>query len=375
MTFTIITHVSHIQKDGKYYAYEPYVKEINLWLKYVDKVIIVAPLDTSRSISNIDICYEHNNIDFRPIPAFNVLNWKNRLKTLFRVLPIMSVIFKAYKQSDHLHLRCPGNIGLLGVLVQVFFPRKIKTAKYAGNWDPNSKQPRSYNFQKRMLSNTFFTKNASVLVYGNWKGQTKNIIPFFTASFSEIEIIKPVEKNLSGTMKLLYVGSFLKSKQPMLSLKVAEKLYKDGIEVVLNMFGDGDEKDNLTKYVQENSLEKIVKIHGNQPKEIIKQAYKDSHFLIFISKSEGWPKVIAESMFFHCLPISSKVSCIPYMLDYGKRGSLVEGNNIEEVTNEIISYMNNQEGYQEKVINAASWSQKHTLEHFEKKIKNMVVNE
>ena len=372
MTFTIITHVSHKQKDGKYYAYEPYVKEMNLWLKYVDKVIIVAPLDSLRSISNIDISYAHKNIDFRPIPAFNVLNWNNRLKALFRILPIMYVIFKAYRQSEHLHLRCPGNIGLLGVLVQVFFPRKIKTVKYAGNWDPSSKQPRSYNFQKRILSNTFFTKNASVLVYGNWKKQTKNIVSFFTASFSEVEIMKPVKKNFSGTIKLLYVGSLLKNKQPMLSLKVAEKLSKDKIDVVLDMYGDGEEKDRLTKYVHDNSLEKIIRIHGNQSKEVIKQAYKDSHFLIFISKSEGWPKVVAESMFFHCLPISSRVSCVPYMLDEGNRGSLVDGESIDEIVNEIISYMNNQEEYQEKVIKASSWSQKYTLEYFEREIKKIV---
>jgi len=375
MTFTIVTHVSHIQKEGKYYAYEPYIKEMNLWLKYVDKVIIVAPLDVSRSISNIDISYEHENIDFRSIPAFNVLNWKNKLKTLFRILPIMSVIFKAYRQSDHIHLRCPGNIGLLGALVQIFFPKKIKTVKYAGNWDPNSKQPWSYNFQKRILSNTFFTKNARVLVYGNWKRQTKNVTPFFTASFSETEIIKPVEKNLSKTIKLLYVGSFLKSKQPMFSLKVAEKLSKDGVDVVLDMYGDGEEKDRLTKYVKENYLEKIVKIQGNQPKEVVKQAYKESHFLIFISKSEGWPKVVAESMFFSCLPISSKVSCVPYMLDEGKRGSLVEGNNIEEISNEIIYYIKNDDNYQKKVKDAASWSQKYTLEYFEREIKKMVIDE
>ena len=42
--------------------------------------------------------------------------------------------------------------------------------------------------------------------------------------------------------------------------------------------------------------------------------------LIFISKSEGWPKVVAESMWWGCIPISKPVSCIPEMLGYGKRG-------------------------------------------------------
>ena len=44
---------------------------------------------------------------------------------------------------------------------------------------------------------------------------------------------------------------------------------------------------------------------GIRVKENIKKAYKRAHFLVFISKSEGWPKVVAEAMFWKCLPIST----------------------------------------------------------------------
>ena len=44
MTFCLITHVSHGFQNGEYYAYSPYVREMNIWAKYVDKMIVVAPL-------------------------------------------------------------------------------------------------------------------------------------------------------------------------------------------------------------------------------------------------------------------------------------------------------------------------------------------
>ena len=44
MTFCIITHVIHLQSEGKFFGYAPYVNEMNVWLKHVDKVIVVAPL-------------------------------------------------------------------------------------------------------------------------------------------------------------------------------------------------------------------------------------------------------------------------------------------------------------------------------------------
>jgi len=73
-------------------------------------------------------------------------------------------------QADYIHLRCPGNMGL-EALVQMLFPNKPKTAKYAGNWNPKSKQPWSYRLQKWILSYTFLTQNMQVLVYGEWSNQ------------------------------------------------------------------------------------------------------------------------------------------------------------------------------------------------------------
>ena len=46
MTFAIFTLVQHREKDGKYYGYAPYIREMNIWTKYVDDVIVVAPKST-----------------------------------------------------------------------------------------------------------------------------------------------------------------------------------------------------------------------------------------------------------------------------------------------------------------------------------------
>ena len=58
-----------------------------------------------------------------------------------------NTLYKSIKKSDVIHLRCPGNIGLLACFIQILFPKKNKTAKYAGNWDPKAKQPLSYKLQ------------------------------------------------------------------------------------------------------------------------------------------------------------------------------------------------------------------------------------
>ena len=109
--------------------------------------------------------------------------------------------------ADHIHLRCPGNVGLLGSLVQVFFPSKPKTAKYAGNWDPKAKQPLSYKIQKWLLSNTLLTKNMTVLVYGEWPNQTKNIKSFFTATYREADKKEIQIRKLEADIQFVFVGT------------------------------------------------------------------------------------------------------------------------------------------------------------------------
>jgi glycosyltransferase involved in cell wall biosynthesis len=280
------------------------------------------------------------------------------------------------KSSDHIHLRCPGNIGLLGAFIQLFFPSKPKTAKYAGNWDPKSKQPFSYQIQKWILSATFFTKKMKVLVYGAWPNQTKNIIPFFTASYFQSEIEEIPRKTFTSKVKLLYAGALTLSKQPLLSVKSAHKLIKEGYNIQLDLYGEGVMRTKVENYIKLHQLENSVLLHGNANKEQIKNAFQEAHFLIFISKSEGWPKVVAEAMFWQCLPISSNVSCIPYMLNSEERGSLVSAEiNEKEVSDIIVRYLNNEQVYQKKVINAQKWSQKFTLNRFESEIKKILNND
>jgi glycosyltransferase involved in cell wall biosynthesis len=372
MNFLIITHVNHKTQDGLYHAYAPYVLEMNLWIKHVEAVEIVAPFADLKKTS-IDIPYRHDNLILNEIPeiAFNTLF--NALRSIFKIPVILFAIFKACKRADHIHLRCPGNIGLLGSFVQILFPKKIKTAKYAGNWNPNARQPLSYKIQKWLLSNTFLTKNIQVLVYGNWPNQTNNVKSFFTASYSNSEIVAYKERNYHRKLRFVFVGSLVKGKRPLLAIKTIEGLSKQDYNVQLEIYGEGVLKMELEKYILENNLEKVISLHGNQPKDLVKEALRKSHFLVLPSKSEGWPKVIAEAMFFGAIPIATAISCVPYMLDYGNRGILISAK-LEDVVAKIENELMNVEALKLKSKKASIWSQNYTLDKFETEIAKLLYN-
>ena len=367
MRFTIFTHVEHNFVDNSYFAYAPYVREMNIWIDKFDQIEIVAPLSHT-SLTEVTLSYKHPNIKFNEIFAFNLLNLKSIIKS-FGILPFNCYrIFKAMYNSDHIHIRTPGNTGLLASIIQIFFPFKKKTAKYAGNWDPKSKQPWSYKLQKWILKNSILTKNCKVLVYGKWSDGNPNILPFFTATFKEDQLTDVILRNYDEPIQFIFVGSLVEGKRPFFAVALVDQLNKKGITSRLDIYGEGSLKNQLIKVSQDNSF---MKVHGGVSLPILKEIYKKAHFLILPSKSEGWPKAIAEAMFFGCIPIAPAISCVPFMLNYGKRGIIIE-QDLDQAVSKVLYYLENKSELLNISKRAGSWSMEFTLEKFEREIANLI---
>jgi glycosyltransferase involved in cell wall biosynthesis len=372
MTFLIITHVPHILESNLYFAYAPYVREMNIWAKKVDKLIVVAPLDLSKK-SAIDIHYEHANIEFIPIDSFDILGIKAAFNAIYKMPKISWTIFNAIKKADHIHLRCPGNIGLLGCFVQILFPHKTKTAKYASNWDIKSKQPLSYRLQRALLNNTFLTRNMQVLVYGDWENSTENVKSFFTATYYEKEKYAVEIRNTNQKpIRFIFVGTLTKGKNPYYGIEIVKSLNNSGIHATIDLYGDGILYEEIQAFVIEKKIQEFVFLKGNLTKESLIEVYKKTHFLVLQSGSfEGWPKVVAESMFWGCVPLAIPTSVVPQMLDGGKRGLLLTANLEVDIDNITIIIKDNVL-YEQKATEALAWSRKYTLDVFEEEIEKLI---
>lgn len=373
MRLLVISSAPIVQKDNQNHLYAPYEKEMQLWAKYADTIQFCCPIwREDKKLLIAPISFKVDAIV--ALQEFDITSFSNILKAIPLAFVALVKIFKAMKQADHIHLRCPGNIALLACLVQILFPNKQKTAKYAGNWDPKSQQPWSYRLQKWILSNTFLTRNMQVLVYGEWEGSTNNVKSFFTATYSEDEVRKSTSeiRNLSDeVIRFLFVGTLSKGKQPLYVIQLVEELYKRGEKVILELYGEGVLRKDLEHYIAQNNLETIVALKGNQSKETVLKGYQNSHFLILPSKSEGWPKVVAEAMFWGCVPIASPVSCVSFMMGNGSRGIILKEQLHNDVS-QIRNVLNNQEDYKKMALDGQTWSRQFTTDKFETEISKLL---
>ncbi len=302
-----------INDGGEKAAYAPYVKELDLWMRHVDHTTIISP-DKSpkkllgRALETQDFTHKKvGRLDFhRPSAIF-----KSLLSLPYKII----LMIVEMKRADHIHFRSPSNLALLGGLVQVLFPGKKKSVKYAGNWDPDSEQPLAYRWQRQLFADPVWSKNLSVMAYGEWPDQSANVKKFFTATYSEKEIPEPIKKSRDAPFYAMYVGTMTKNKDPERVLNIIAQLREDGVDSELDFYGEGDLKEVIADKVKERNLQEKVRVHGNQPQEVVAAAYKRSHFSFLISQSEGWPKVVAEAMWHGCIPVATPVSCVPWMLN------------------------------------------------------------
>lgn len=368
--FLVVTYTPTLKKGSGFYSYSPYVDEMDIWFKYADEYAIVSPRKyptdfLSKQFQSKEIKYFH--IPFIALNSFSIA-----IKSIVLLPYIIFQLFRAMSWADHIHFRSPGNVTLLGSMVQIFFPTKSKSVKYAGNWDPNSNQPLSYRLQKSIFRNPMLSKNMKVLVYGEWPNETKNVYPFLSATYRENEKLDFKERDYSQKIKFVFIGAMVVGKRPLLTVKIIKVLIEKGIIAELHMLGDGDLIEDVRAYVNDNDLDKHVHIHGNQNKAFVKNCLLDAHFTILPSKSEGWPKAIAEGMFFGAIPISTKISCLPWILDYGKRGILISSN-LEEAQALIYTELKKGNDYLNELSkNAQEWSQQYTVNRLEQEIENIV---
>ncbi|TRX41264.1 glycosyltransferase family 4 protein [Flavobacterium restrictum] len=370
MKLVVISSAPFIYKKGIVYAYSPYVNELLIWQKHTDSIVFCCP--TWRNDNGLLI----TEVPFKIKKQFVLLDFN--LKTLasscaafFNSFYNLFVLYKVMQQADHIHLRCPGNIGLLASMVQLLFPATPKTAKYAGNWDPKSQQPWTYRLQKWLISNPFLTRNIQVLVYGEWEGSSKNIKPFFTATYTEADKTPVLPRNWSTTIQFVFAGTLVKGKNPLYAIQLVEALHQKGHDVQLTLYGEGVLRTILEEYVAAQQLQDVVRLAGNQTKETVQKAYQESHFVLLPSDSEGWPKVIAEGMFWGCIPLSTAVSCVPYMLDYGQRGVLLDKKLFHD-SQQLIALLQSPTRLALVQESATSWSRRYTMDVFETEIKKIL---
>lgn len=349
MRLLIIGHTSHYLRNGRIVGWGSTVKEIDWLAGAFDEIVHLACLHQGPAPDSA-LPYSVNNVRLILVPPGGGKSLSDKFRILWLGPLYLWKIIRQLPGADVVHVRCPGGLGLYGMLAASFL-RRPKWAKYAGNWVSSWRQTApSHLFQRWWLRLGLFS--GPVTINGRWKQQPSHVYSFLNPSFGVADAHQAEElvsgKRISFPVRIVFVGRTSKAKGLDVALAVVRQLakYFDS-KLLFDVVGGGDEQSIFKRWVTDNALEKIVTFRGWLPHAEVLKLLSQSHFLILPSRSEGWPKVLSESMVYGVVPVASNTSAIPQILSKTRAGIALSPTNIPDYVNAIKHLIENPEEWRE----------------------------
>jgi glycosyltransferase involved in cell wall biosynthesis len=372
MRLLITSHVVHYEFNERLFAYGPYAREIDLWAELFREVVIASPCRRQAPPGDC-LPFAQQNIRMDAQREAGGDSLFEKLSLLASIPSMTWGLLRSMSKADAIHVRCPGNLGLLGVLLAPLTGRPL-VAKYAAQWDAAVNEPWSARFQKFILRSRWW--KGPVTVYGKWPNQPPQVIPFFTSLLTSQQMEKArlcaARPRTGQPLRVLYTGRLSKAKHVDTVIKAVSTALKSGAEIECVVVGVGPEREALESLTRELSIAGKVRFTGGIPFEEVVRELGDADVLALLSETEGWPKSIAEGMAFGMVCIGSNRGFVPEMLSEG-RGIAAETGDDAALAEILLDVARSPRKYAVMRAAAAEWAQRFSLEGLREAIRELLL--
>lgn len=366
MKLLIISHTPHYLKDGVIQGWGSTVCEIDHLATFFEQVTHLAPLYSEPAPAS-SLAYTNAKIGFIPVKPAGGERLIQKLAILWRIPGWLAAMRKEMLKADAVHIRCPAGVSLVALIAFRFWGRgKPCWVKYAGNWQPQRKEPLSYTFQRAWLTRNLH--RGVVTVNGYWPGLPAHVIPFINPCLTLDEVRAAGElskdKLLTEPLALIFVGRLEDAKGVSRIIQVAKLLADTPIDFHVTLIGDGPQRSTYHAQVALAALQEKVSFVGWKRREEINDYYAQAHFILMPSNSEGWPKVLSEAMAFGVVPLASDVSSIPQVLNKTGAGRAIPADNVNAYFEAILGFCKCPQSWQAASTAGKIAAVEYTYEHY-----------
>lgn len=237
--------------------------------------------------------------------------------------------------------------GVIAYLIKSFCSPSIKIILYSLGGDVGLLQK---NIFFRYLGNIILKKADTVVVVSNFlKKRLSELYPFYKDKIAVIplgvnekrfeECILKKEKERDK--KLLFLGRLEEKKGVIYLLEAIKKVLVYYPDIILNICGDGTEKNFLIEMAKKLEIEKNVSFTGSISHSKTPEYFKEA--LIFVAPSinlpddlEGLPTVVMEAIAAKLPVITTDAGGITDIIENYKTGIIVAQKSVDELSDKII---------------------------------------
>lgn len=157
--------------------------------------------------------------------------------------------------------------------------------------------------------------------------------------FPEVKHYENVDKLIEDKQpaSIMWAGRFIDWKHPEYAIEIARRLKADGFCFRMNLIGNGVLVDAVQKMVQENDLEKEVRLLGAMPPDRVREYMEQASIYLFTSdRNEGWGAVLNEAMNSGCAVVASDaIGAVPFLLKDNENGIVYQNGNLDDLYKKV----------------------------------------
>jgi glycosyltransferase involved in cell wall biosynthesis len=352
-------------------AFEPVVRELRALEHAFDEIVWLGCRISSKSTALRAVNSEKIKVVAMPGTSHKTLN---ALRVLISYPVFLFYILKYLPSATHVHTRAPSHPAILGILFSFFDRRRLYWHKYAGDWITPA-APYTYRLQRRWLKALNYS-NIRVTVNGKWQSDPAHVYAFENPCIFEEEQHLATglaqHKDFSSGLSLLFVGNIDSNKGILELLEAAAQPAFPERFTDLYIIGGGPLLEEVRRIA---GLVTKIRIHitGHINRDRIDECYRQCNVLTLPSKSEGFPKVIAEAAAHGCIPVATDISSISQYIVNGVNGYLFQDSSPATIA-KTLNQIAQAENLADVSKNAVLLSKKFTYERFTERIQNEIFN-
>lgn len=361
----------HLDAEGRLCTLEPVVTQLDRWARLVDEVVVCVPLDPGPPPAGF--APYGAPVRLVPLPRGGGSTVWAKLGLLRHVVPWARTTRRVAREVDAVHLRCPCNIGLVAIL-STWRAVPHRYALYAGVWRGYRGEPWSFALQRWLLARRGF--GGPVSVYAGRDPARPHLEPFFSPSLStesweaagpgaEAKLARLGDPDAATPWRAVAVGRLTPNKNQQAAVRAVAGARAAGIDVELEVIGDGPERVALEELAAELGVAAHVRFAGARDHAEVLEAFAQADLHLLTTRQEGYGKVLLEGMAHATVPIFSESPVSAEVSGDGARGIVVAADDVEGLVAAIASLVADRERWVAMARAARSYAGTVTLDAFE----------
>jgi glycosyltransferase involved in cell wall biosynthesis len=230
-------------------------------------------------------------------------------------------------QPDHIFFNLAGGNEIIEDSEDLFiFIKQLRlpfSVFYHSNLNKNqltSIQKRSFQFVISKAKQNYFTSHFQIKLIEDEIGI---LLKNYFILCHPLRVIRPSVFKQLDVIRLCVIGNIVyRWKGQDILINILSKPHWRNLKWHLNIYGEGDDKENMKNLIVQNKIEDKVTLHGYE--KDINTIFSKNDLVIIPSRKDSGPIVMFEAMLAGLPVVGSKMGVMPDYIIHGKNGALAD---------------------------------------------------